>query len=120
MAAPNLTSPTTITGKTARVSIGSTTLVGILTNSSGSNSVLKINSIVSSNTSTTGSKTVSVTINDGSSDTYIIKDVIIPEQATQIITSKETYFYLEEGDSIKANCSVENQASIIVGYESIS
>ena len=120
MAAPNLTRPTTITGKTARTGIGDTTLVGILTNSSGSNKVLKINSILSANTSSTGAKNVSVSINDGSNDVYIVKDVIVPQQATQIVLSKETYFYLEEGDSIKASSSSANDLSIVVGYEEIS
>lgn len=120
MAAPNIGSPTTITGKTARTGIASTTLVGILTNSSGSNKVLKINSILSANTSTTGSKNLSVSINDGSNDVYVVKDVIIPEQATQIVLTKETYFYLEEGDSIKASSSSANDLSIVIGYEEFS
>jgi hypothetical protein len=120
MTAPNLKSPTTITGKTARVGIASTALVGILTNSSGSNKVLKINSILSANTSSTGPKNISVSINDGSNDVYIVKDIIVPLQATQIVLSKETYFYLEEGDSIKASSSSANDLSIVVGYEEIS
>lgn len=120
MAAPNLASPTTITGKTASSGIGSTSLVGILTNSSGSNQVYKINSIVSANVSSSGTRTVSVTINDGTLDVYIIKDVQIPETATQIITSKELYFYLEEGYSIKASCSTADDANIIIGYEILS
>lgn len=119
MTAPNLKNPTTITGKTARVGIGSTALVGILTNSSGSNKVLKINSILSANTSTT-SKNLSVSINDGSNDVYVVKEVIIPEQATQIVLTKETYFYLEEGDSIKASSSSANDLSIVIGYEEFS
>lgn len=120
MAAPNIGSPTTITGKTSSSGIGSTSLVGILTNSPGSNKALKINTILSANTSTTGAKNVSVTINNGSTDVYIVKNVIIPEQATQIIIAKETYFYLEEGYAIKASSSSANDLSIIIGYEEFS
>jgi len=43
MAAPNLKNPTTITGITTVVGLGTTAITGILTNASGSNKVLKIN-----------------------------------------------------------------------------
>ena len=43
MAAPNLKSPTTITGKTARTGITTTAAVGIITNAGSSGKVLKIN-----------------------------------------------------------------------------
>ena len=43
MTAPNLKNPTTITGKTECVGIGTTSKVGILTNLQDSNKVLKIN-----------------------------------------------------------------------------
>ena len=42
MAAPNLNSVTSILGKTARSNLNTTNVVGILTNSGGSNKVLKI------------------------------------------------------------------------------
>ena len=45
MSAPNLASPTTINGKTARVGITTTAIVGVVTNASSSGKVLKINSI---------------------------------------------------------------------------
>ena len=46
MTAPNLKNPTIITGKTARVGIATTAVVGILTNSAASNKVLKVNKLI--------------------------------------------------------------------------
>ena len=53
MTAPNLKNPTTITGKTECVGIGTTANVGILTNLQSSNKVLKINSVFAANVHTT-------------------------------------------------------------------
>ena len=47
MAAPNLKSPTTINGKTARAGITTTSIVGVVTNAGSSGKALKINSIFS-------------------------------------------------------------------------
>lgn len=48
MTAPNLLSPTTITGKTVADAVGATDTT-ILSNASGSNKVLKVNSLIVSN-----------------------------------------------------------------------
>lgn len=120
MAAPNLKNPTTITGKTARVGIGTTVVVGILTNSSGSSKVLKINSIFCANVDGTNVADISISIYDGASDRYLAKTIAVPADSTQIISTKETYFYLEEGDSIRAQASAINDIDIIVGYEEIA
>ena len=45
---------------------------------------------------------ISVSIYDSSTDRYIAKEIAVPAKATQILSTKETYFYLEEGDSIRA------------------
>lgn len=119
MAAPNIKNPTTILGKTARVGIG-TVVAGILTNSAASNKVLKINSIFVANIDGGTSSNVSVSIYDGSSDTYLAYTIPVPADATQIISTKETYFYLEEGDSIRAFAGTENALNVVVGYEEIS
>ena len=42
------------------------------------------------------------------------------QKLTQILSTKETYFYLEEGDSIRAVASAASDLELIVGYEEIS
>jgi len=118
MAAPNLKSPTTITGKTARYAVGS----GLATAISGvpSGSVYKINSIFCANVDGTNPADISVSIYDGSTDRYLAKTITVPADATQIISTKETYFYLEEGDSIRAVATAASDLELIIGYEEIS
>lgn len=122
MAAPNLKNPTTITGKTARVGLTTTNTIGIVTNNTASGKVLKINSIFAANIDGTNGVDVSVAIaaTDGSSAFFIASTIYVPPDATQILSTKESYFYLEEGDTLRGTASVENRLNIIVSYEDIS
>lgn len=119
MAAPNLKNPATITGKTARYS--PTTGIGTaLANTAASNKVLKINSIFCANINGTSAADISVSHYNGTTDAYIAYTISVPADATQIISTKETYFYLEEGQSIRATASANSYLQIIIGYEEIS
>lgn len=120
MTAPNLKNPTTITGKTARVGITTTAVVGILTNSASSGKVLKINSIYAANINGSLGATVSVGLNNGISTSYIAYTINVPAQATQVISTKDSYFYLEEGDQLDITASAQNYISVVVGYEEIN
>jgi hypothetical protein len=119
MAAPNLKNPTTILGKTARYAV-TATLANALANGAASGKALKINSIFCANVDGTNAADISVSIYDGSTDRYLAKTIAVPADATQIISSKETYFYLEEGDSIRAVANAADDLELIIGYEDIS
>lgn len=119
MAAPNLKSPTTILGRTARYAV-TTSLAAALTNSAASNKVLKINSIFCANVDGVNAADISVSIFDGTTDRYIAKTISVPADATQVLSTKETYFYLEEGDSIRAVASATGDLELVIGYEEIS
>lgn len=120
MTAPNLKNPTTITGRTARTNLSTTSVTSILSNSAGSGKVLKINSIFAANVNGTVASDISVSIYDGSSDAYLAYTISVPPDATQVISTKETYFYLEEGDSIRATSGTASAINLVVGYEEIS
>ena len=119
MTAPNLKSPTTITGKTARYAV-TASIAAALSNASSSGKVLKINSILCANVDGTNAADISVSIYDGSTDRYIAKVISVPAKATQILCAKDTYFYLEEGDSIRAVASAASDLELVIGYEDIS
>ena len=119
MAAPNLKNPTTITGKTARYAV-TASLASVLANGAASGKVFKINSIFCANVDGTNAADISVSIYDGSTDRYLAKTITVPADATQIISTKETYFYLEEGDSIRAVANEASDLELIIGYEDIS
>ena len=118
MAAPNLKNPTTITGRTARYAV-TTSLANALANSAASGKALKINSIFCANVDGTNPADISVSIYDGTTDRYLAKTITVPEDATQIISTKETYFYLEEGDSIRAVANAASGVQLVIGYEEI-
>lgn len=119
MAAPNLKNPTTITGKTARTPINSSGLTTVLTCSGNSNSVFKINSIFCANIDGTNSADITVTISGSTGEARLASTLTVPADATQIICSKETYFYLEEGNSIRAAASASGDLELVIGYEDI-
>ena len=119
MAAPNLKNPTTINGKTARYAV-TASLAAALSNGSSSGKALKINTILCANVDGTNAADISVTIYDGATDRYIAKQINVPARATQILYSKDTYFYLEEGDSIRAVASAASDLELVIGYEDIS
>lgn len=120
MAAPNLKNPNFIVGITSSVGIATTAIVGILTNTASSNKVFKINSIFVANVDGVNPVDVSVSIFRNGTDVYLVKTVSVPADATQIISTKETYFYLEENVGIRAQASAINSADIIISYEEIS
>jgi hypothetical protein len=120
MTAPNLKNPTTITGITTSVGIGTTAVTGILTNTTGSNKVLKINSIFCANIDGANAADISISIIRNGTDFYLAKTIAVPADATQIISTKDTYFYLEENVGIRAQASNADDLHITISYEEIS
>jgi hypothetical protein len=120
MAPPNLKNPTTIIGITTSVGIGTTAVTGILTNTTGSNKVLKINSIFCANIDGANAADISISIIRNGTDFYLAKTITVPADATQIISTKDTYFYLEENVGIRAQASNADDLHITISYEEIS
>lgn len=118
MTAPNLLATSTVTGKTAQALL-TTVTANVITNSSGSSTVDKLNSIVLSNYS--GSAvTANVMINRSSSLYYIGGVVAIPANSTLVLLGKDTSLYLEEGDVLQANVSANTSVSMSASYELMS
>ena len=118
MALPNLKNPTYIYGKTARYAVTATRAQALA--APGTGKTFKINSIFCANVDGTYPADISVSIYDGTTDFYLAKTITVPADATQIISTKETYFYLEEGDSIRAEANAAGDLELIIGYEDIS
>ena len=119
MAAPNLKSPTTINGKTETHAFAGVTLESVL-GAVPTDKVFKINSIFCSNVDSTSAALIRVSIYNGTVHRYLAFDISVPADATQIICSKDTYFYLEEGHSIYALTSNADDLQLVIGYEDIS
>jgi hypothetical protein len=121
MAAPNLVAPTTINGKTVGAAL-TTSSADILTNSSGSNKVLKVNSVYIANIDGTNAADVTVTVYDASAvvSYNLAKTISVPADATLVVIDKDAYVYLEEGDKIAALASANGDLEIVISYEDIS
>ena len=131
MAAPNIASLTTITGKTTYLTPGGTTALVLLPNAAASNNVLKINQIVAANINGTNAvdATVSIYTNgavaqgsapSGGTAFPIASTVSVPADASLIVVDKTTGLYLEEGTSITVTSGTAGQITYSISYEIMS
>ena len=131
MAAPNIASLTTITGKTTYFTPTGTTAVVLLTNAASSNTVLKINQIVVANVDGTNAvdATVSIYTNgavaqgsapSGGTAYPIASTVSVPADASLLVTDKTTSLYLEENTCISITSGTASKLTFSVSYELMS
>lgn len=129
MAAPNLVSPTTITGKTTTTLVTTAaTATSILSNAASSGKVLKINALYVANVD--GTSGLEVTVNYypqaslAGTAVPIVSTVSVPADATLVVIDKEAYVYLEEDRSIGITVGASGFASgeiqVVCSYEEIS
>ena len=129
MAAPNLVSPTTITGKTTTTLVTTAaTATSILSNAASSGKVLKINALYVANVD--GTSGLEVTVNYypqaalAGTAVPIISTASVPADATLVVIDKEAYVYLEENRSIGITVGAAGFASgeiqVVCSYEEIS
>jgi len=128
MAAPNIASLTTITGKTTYFTPTGTTAVVLLPNAASSNNVLKINQIVVANIDGISAvdATVSIYTNgavaqgsapSGGTAFQIASTISVPADASLIVVDKTTGIYLEEGVSIAVTSGTASKLTFSVSYE---
>ena len=128
MAAPNIASLTTITGKTTYFTPSGTTAVVLLTNAAASGTVLKINQIVVANVDGTNAvdATVSIYTNgavaqgsapSGGTAYPIASTVSVPADASLIVVDKTTGLYLEENTCISITSGTASKLTFSVSYE---
>lgn len=123
MAAPNIISATTITGKTTGANLTTTTATTVLNNPASSGKCLKVNTL---NVANYGAVAVSVTIawNNGADITgtsfAIVGNVSVPAGATLNVIDKTSQYYLEENNSLGATAGTANTLIVTCSYEDIS
>lgn len=118
MAAPNIIGATTITGKTVLSNL-TTVTANVLTNSSSSGTVDKLNSIMLSNY-TSSSVGANVVIDRSGTTYYLGGNLSIPGNSTLVVLAKDTGIYLEEGDVLQANATANSSITLTTSYELIS
>ena len=117
MAAPNIVNVTTIIGKTAVQQV-TTSATAIVTNSSGSNKVFKVNALYIANVDGAASADISVALFRSSVSYEIAHTVAVPADATLDVLSKA--IYLEEGDALRLTASANGDLEAVCSYEEIS
>lgn len=118
LANPNIVNVTSIYGNTSVANL-STSTANVLTNSSTSNNVIKVNTLSVANYSN-NSITSSIVFNRSNNIYYFVGGVVVPANSTIVVIGKDTSVYLTEGDVIQANASANSASSLIVSYEIIN
>lgn len=124
MAAPNIVNATTITGKTAYLSLADTSQTTLVSNAASSGLVLKVNNIVVANDDGTNSADITIsyhTAADGGGTAYkLAHTVAVAADSTLVLLDKTSGIYLEENTSISATASAADDLDVICSYEEIS
>jgi hypothetical protein len=124
MAAPNIVNVTTITGKSAVVSLTDTNATAVVSNAASSGKVFKINSLVVSNVDGTNAADITISYYSeddiGGTATEIVSTISVPADASLVVIDKNTSIYLEEDRSIGATAGTANDLKVLVSFEEIS
>lgn len=119
MANPNIVNVSNILGKTVGASV-TTTMSSMVSNSSGSGQIYKVNSLVVSNIDGANAADITVEFLDNGTAYKLASTITVPADATLVVISKETAIYLEENDSIRVQASANSDLQAVCSYEIIS
>lgn len=119
MANPNIVNVSSILGKTVGASV-TTTMSSMVSNSSGSGQIYKVNSLVVSNIDGTNPADITVEFLDNGTAYKLASTITVPADATLVVISKDTAIYLEENDSIRVQASADSDLQAVCSYEIIS
>ena len=117
MSNPNIVNVSTIYGKTALAAL-TTATANVITNASGSNTIVKVEDILLTNY-TSSAVGANIVINRSATTYYLGGNVSIPANSTLILLAKDSMVYLEEGDVIQANVTANSSITFTSSYEII-
>jgi hypothetical protein len=106
------------------VDLTTTDATSIISNSSASGKVFKVNTLIVSNVD--GTSNADITINYysaaslGGTATEICKTVVVPADASLVVLDKTSAIYLEEDKSLGAIAGAASDLKVICSYEEIS
>lgn len=120
MANPNIVNVSTILGHVEGLAV-TTSPTAIVTNSSSSGKIFKINSLIIANVDGTNAATITAEVyKNQTTSFYLAFTISVPADATLVVISKDTSIYLEENDSIRLTASANSDLHGICSYEEIS
>jgi hypothetical protein len=119
MANPNIVAVTNILGNTGVQQV-TTSATAIVTNSSGSGKVYKINSMVVSNVDATNAATVTVDLYRSGTAYRFINQLTININTSYTPIDKTLSIYLLEGDTIRLTANANSRLEAICSWEEIN
>jgi len=120
MANPNIVNVSAIYGQTNGMAV-TTSVTALVSNSSSSGKIYKINSLVISNIDGAATADVSVEVyKNQSTSMYIAMTVAVPADASLVVISKDTSIYLNENDSLRMSASVNGDLYAVCSWDEIS
>ena len=120
MAAPNLLSLTTATGKTYFANLVSSAGTNTTLLTTGSNQVYKINNITVSNIDATTGYDVTMYLANTTAVVSLAYQITVPAKSALVLTDKSGQFYLEENFQIQGGSTANNKLSTTISYEVLS
>lgn len=126
MSAPNLKSPTTITGNTVAVNIGNTSENIIKANAASSGKAIRITSLFVSNVDGTNNADITIkyhtAASGGAAATMypICTTLAVPADSTVVLLTREQSVWLTEDTRISATASAANDLTVVCSYEEVS
>ena len=114
-----MASATTITGHSAVAQLGTGT-TSLITNSTSSGKIIKIESVLVSNVDGTNAADVNAWVLRSSVAYNIASTVSVPADSTLVLVSRDTTIYLMEGDTFQMSASVASDLEVVASYEEIS
>lgn len=118
MANPNIVNVSSIYGKTA-VQAVTNSATAIVENTAASGKIIKINALSIANVNGVDAADITVDLYRGSTGYRLANTISVPADASLIVISKDTYIYLEEGDSLRCLGSDASSLEAVCSYEEI-
>lgn len=119
MANPNIVNVTNIIGNTAVANV-TTSPTAIITNTSSSGKVYKINGIIVSNIDGSNAATLTVDLYRSSVAYQLISNVTVNINTAHTAIDKLLSLYLLEGDSIRLTANANSRLQAVATWEEIS
>lgn len=119
MSAPNIVLVSNIIGNTG-VQAVTTSATSIVTNSTSSGKVYKLNCLIVSNIDSSNSATLTVDLYRNSTSYPIINQVVVPINSSFTPIDKGLCLYLLEGDTIRLTANANSRLTAVCSWEEIS
>jgi len=115
MAAPNIINSTSVLGKRA-YAVLTTSMANVITSSATSGNLIKISELTITNIANSN-MSANVIVGRGTTLYYVAGTITIPANSILTVVSRDSAFYMEEGDYLQSNASVANNGHLSVSYE---